>query len=73
MTLDQLLARYVLAPLGEDEDEWREVTRAQADTVACQHPPERYYSWYARDDRAPRGRVLCVVCCDCGHVLLGGC
>lgn len=36
----------------------------------CKHPPERLYAWYARDDRI--GRVLCVCCCECGKVLVGG-
>ncbi len=32
----------------------------------CKHPPTRLYSWLADD-------VLCVGCCDCGAILLGGC
>lgn len=37
----------------------------------CQHPPARRYAWFARDDTAPGGTVLCVACCDCGAVLAG--
>lgn len=38
---------------------------------ACPHPPTRLYSWFARDDGAQSGRVLCVACCACGAVLTG--
>lgn len=38
----------------------------------CPHPPQRLWSWFARDDTHRRGEVLCVGCCDCGAVLLGG-
>lgn len=38
----------------------------------CGHPPERLYSWLARDDTAPGGQVLVVACSDCGAVLQGG-
>lgn len=37
----------------------------------CQHPPTRRFAWFARDDTAPGGQVLCVACCDCGAILQG--
>lgn len=37
----------------------------------CQHPLTRRFAWFARDDTAPGGQVLCVACCDCGAVLQG--
>ena len=39
---------------------------------ACQHPTTRLYSWFARDDTAPDGQVLCVCCSQCGAILTGG-
>lgn len=47
-------------------------TRPKVDPDLCNHPPTRLYVWWARDDRAPGGRVLCVACYDCGKVLNGG-
>lgn len=38
----------------------------------CYHPPARLFAWYARDDTAPGGQVLCVVCLECQTVLAGG-
>ncbi len=38
----------------------------------CDHPPNRLWAWFARDDTEPTGDVLCVACCDCGAVLAGG-
>ena len=38
----------------------------------CVHPPRRRFAWFARDDSADEGLVLCVACCDCGAVLTGG-
>lgn len=40
--------------------------------MTCQHPATRLYTWVARDDSAPDGRVLCVACCQCGAILHGG-
>jgi len=37
----------------------------------CMHAPRRIYSWFARDDREPSGKVLCIACLDCGAVLKG--
>lgn len=42
-------------------------------STGCPHPPARLHAWDARDDRAPKGRVFVVACCDCGAVLKGGC
>lgn len=39
--------------------------------AACNHPVARRFAWYARDDAAPGGLVLCVACSDCGAVLQG--
>lgn len=39
---------------------------------ACQHRPADLYSWYARHDGMPGGRVLVVTCTACGAVLQGG-
>lgn len=44
----------------------------KADGTPCKHPAGRLWAWYARDDTAPGGQVLCVACCDCGAVLAGG-
>ena len=41
-------------------------------TAVCPHPPARQRAWFARDDTAPAGQVLCIACCDCGAVLAGG-
>lgn len=41
-------------------------------TRPCDHPPHRLSAWWARDDRLPTGRVLCIACNVCGAVLLGG-
>lgn len=38
----------------------------------CVHPVTRLYSWVARDDQAPGGRVLVVGCTQCGAILHGG-
>lgn len=38
----------------------------------CNHPPNRLYSWFARDDTTPTGTILCVTCRDCGAILKGG-
>ena len=40
--------------------------------ATCQHPATRRFAWFARDDTAPGGQVLCVCCSDCGAVLQGG-
>ena len=40
--------------------------------TTCTHPPERLHAWWARDDTAPGGQVLCVACNACGAVLQGG-
>jgi hypothetical protein len=37
----------------------------------CPHPGPRLYTWFARDDRLPAGRVLVVCCLDCHAVLRG--
>ena len=37
----------------------------------CVHPPERLYTWFARDDRLPSGMTVCVGCCQCGAILKG--
>jgi hypothetical protein len=37
----------------------------------CPHPGPRLYTWFARDDRLPAGRVLVVCCLDCHTVLRG--
>ena len=42
------------------------------DLTTCHHPPARRFAWFARDDAAPGGQVLCVACCDCGAVVQGG-
>ena len=39
--------------------------------TTCTHPPERLHAWWARDDTAPGGQVLCVACNACGAVLQG--
>jgi hypothetical protein len=48
---------------------------------SCNHPPNRVWAWYARDDSIVRkhkvagagnGEILCLACCDCGEVLEGG-
>ena len=41
-------------------------------TTTCTHPSERLHAWWARDDTAPGGQVLCVACNECGAVLQGG-
>ena len=38
--------------------------------IPCQHPPSRYWTWFAYDMVAERD-ILCVCCCDCGKVLAG--
>lgn len=49
------------------------VTRHRAEQQPpCPHPPHRIYAWFARDDTAPKGQVLCAACCECGAVLKGG-
>ena len=35
----------------------------------CKHPPSRYWSWFAYNAETGKRDVLCVACCDCGHVL----
>lgn len=40
--------------------------------AGCTHPPAELYSWYARHDGMPGGRVLVVTCKACGKVLQGG-
>ena len=42
------------------------------DQTPCQHPPARRFAWFARDDSAPGGEVLCVCCSQCGGILQGG-
>lgn len=39
---------------------------------ACHHPPAELFTWYARHDGMPGGRVLVVTCKACGNVLQGG-
>lgn len=31
----------------------------------CKHPPQRLFCWWV-------GEILCICCCECGEVLLGG-
>lgn len=52
--------------------ERRAALRNSATTpAACIHPSARLYAWWARDDSAPDGRVLCCGCMACGAVLAG--
>jgi len=37
----------------------------------CNHPPKHLYSWYARNDSAPQGKVLVIVCKKCHTILKG--
>jgi hypothetical protein len=43
-----------------------------ADPAACRHPVDHRFAWYARDDTAKSGHVLCVVCMACDTVLATG-
>jgi hypothetical protein len=45
--------------------------RAKNPNPRCHHPAPRLYTWFARDDRLPAGRVLVVCCLDCHAVLRG--
>jgi len=47
------------------------VPTPEPSTAACQHPAARNFAWFARDDTAAGGQVLCIACCDCGAVLQG--
>jgi len=47
----------------------------------CKHPRHRLYTWWANDplvkinNKHPwtkEGKCLCVACCDCGKILMGG-
>jgi hypothetical protein len=40
-------------------------------SASCRHPSASIRAWYARDDSAPNGQVLCIACCKCGAVLKG--
>lgn len=42
-----------------------------ADAATCSHPAHRKFAWFARDDRAKEGKVLCIVCMACCTVLRG--
>lgn len=58
-----------------DLDQWLGLILTDSDNpdpAPCQHPPERLYTWFARDDTMAGGQALCVACCDCGAVLQGG-
>ncbi len=52
------------------------------DPDLCQHPPQKYYTWFAdalfnpftgqyeeSDPMAPPGKLLVIVCCQCNKVL----
>ncbi len=39
--------------------------------MKCKHPPNRLYAWWARDDRLPGNKILCVVCFECNEILRG--
>jgi hypothetical protein len=45
--------------------------RTEKPKPPCPHPGPRLYTWMARDDRLPAGRVLVVCCLDCHAVLRG--
>ena len=47
----------------EDCRDWKPQT--------CTHPPEKLYTWFARDDNQPSGMMVCVGCCQCGAILRG--
>lgn len=36
----------------------------------CKHPPDRLFSWFAKDARYEKP-ILCVCCCECGAILAG--
>ena len=40
--------------------------------MACTHKPTDLFTYYARDDSAPEGRVLVIICKKCHAILKGG-
>lgn len=37
----------------------------------CNHPPSKYYSWFAYNYKTGKSDILCVVCRDCHEILAG--
>jgi len=39
---------------------------------ACRHPNHRKFAWWAFNYQTGQKDILCVGCCDCGEILVGG-